>query len=40
MRSDDVTLLDIAKSARLIVGFIQGMCKEAFLEDIIYGTLL
>lgn len=34
MRRDDVTLLDIAKSARLILVFIQGMGKEAFLEDI------
>jgi uncharacterized protein with HEPN domain len=34
MLRDDVTLLDIAKSARLILVFIQGMGKEAFLEDV------
>jgi uncharacterized protein with HEPN domain len=34
MQRDKVTLLDIAKSARLAVMFIQGVTKEAFLDDL------
>lgn len=34
MRRDDVTLLDIAKAARLVSSFIAGITKEAFLDDI------
>lgn len=33
MRRDEATLLDIAKAARLALGFIQGLGKEAFLGD-------
>jgi uncharacterized protein with HEPN domain len=33
MRQDDATLLDIAKAARLIQEFIEGVTKEAFLDD-------
>jgi uncharacterized protein with HEPN domain len=33
MRQDEATLLDIAKAARLIQAFIEGMAKEAFLDD-------
>jgi len=33
MRQDDVTLLDIAKAARLIQVFIGGMAKEGFFDD-------
>jgi uncharacterized protein with HEPN domain len=33
MRKDDATLLDIAKAARLIQAFIEGVTKEAFLDD-------
>ncbi|MBM3130182.1 MAG: DUF86 domain-containing protein [Chloroflexi bacterium] len=34
MQRDDATLLDIAKAARLVSSFIQGMTKESFLDDI------
>ena len=34
MQRDQVTLLDIAKSARLVATFIQDVAKEAFLEDL------
>ncbi len=34
MQRDQVTLLDIAKSARLVATFIQDVTKEAFLEDL------
>lgn len=33
MRQDEVTLLDIAKAARLIQVFIGGMTREEFLDD-------
>ena len=33
MRQDDVTLLDMAKAARLIKVFIGGMTREEFLDD-------
>jgi len=34
MRRDEVTLLDIAKAARLVMIFVQGMTKQAFLDDL------
>jgi len=34
MRRDEVTLLDIAQAARLVIEFTQGMNKEQFLGDI------
>jgi uncharacterized protein with HEPN domain len=34
MQRDDATLLDIAKAARLVLMFIQGINKEDFLDDI------
>lgn len=34
MQRDEATLLDIAKAARLVLVFIQGMAKEAFLDDL------
>ena len=34
MRRDEATLLDMAKAARLVRVFIQGMTKEAFVEDL------
>lgn len=34
MQRDDATLLDIAKAARLVSSFIQGMTKGSFLDDI------
>ncbi|MCD6507698.1 DUF86 domain-containing protein [Candidatus Poribacteria bacterium] len=34
MRRDEVTLLDIAQAARLVIEFTQGMTKEQFFEDI------
>jgi uncharacterized protein with HEPN domain len=34
MQRDQVTLLDIAKSTRLVATFIQDVTKEAFLEDL------
>jgi uncharacterized protein with HEPN domain len=34
MNRDDATLLDIARAARLILEFKEGMDKEAFLQDI------
>ena len=34
MRRDEVTLLDIARAARLVLEFTQGMTKEEFLDDI------
>jgi len=34
MQRDKVALLDIAKSARLAVMFIQGVTKEAFFDDL------
>lgn len=34
MQRDQVTLLDIAKSAHLVATFIQDVTKEAFLEDL------
>lgn len=33
MRRDEGTLLDIAKAARAILTFMQGLQKEQFLED-------
>jgi uncharacterized protein with HEPN domain len=33
MRRDEATLLDIARAARLVLAFKQGMTKEAFLDD-------
>ena len=34
MRRDEATLLDIARAARLVGMFVEGMTKEAFLEDL------
>lgn len=34
MRQDEATLLDIAEAARLVFAFIQGMTKDAFLDDL------
>ncbi|MBC7225629.1 MAG: DUF86 domain-containing protein [Thermoflexales bacterium] len=34
MHRDEVTLLDIARAARLIMGFVADMAKENFLDDI------
>ena len=34
MSRDEATLFDIARAARLVVEFKQGMDKEAFLQDI------
>lgn len=34
MRRDEATLLDIAKAARLVMTFTQGMAKEEFLNDL------
>jgi uncharacterized protein with HEPN domain len=34
MRQDEVTLLDIAKAARLIQVFIGSIAKEDFLDDL------
>lgn len=33
MRQDEATLLDIAKAARAVLAFIQGLEKDGFLED-------
>ena len=33
MRWDETTLLDIAEAARLAADFMQGVHKEAFLDD-------
>lgn len=34
MRRDDVTLLDIERAGRLVTEFIQGISKDAFLNDV------
>lgn len=34
MQRDEATLLDIAKAARLVMTFTQGMAKEDFLNDL------
>jgi uncharacterized protein with HEPN domain len=34
MRRDDATLLDVDRAGRLILAFIQGMTKDAFLQDL------
>jgi uncharacterized protein with HEPN domain len=34
MRRDDVVVLDVEKAGRLVMTFVQGMTKDAFLEDI------
>lgn len=34
MRRDEATLLDAARAARLVEMFVEGMTKEAFLEDL------
>jgi len=34
MQRDEATLLDIAQAARLVLAFIQGMTKRAFLRDL------
>jgi len=34
MARDEATLLDIAKAGRLVSEFMQGMAKEAFLDDL------
>jgi uncharacterized protein with HEPN domain len=34
MQRDEATLLDIANAARLVLAFIWGMTKEAFLGDL------
>ena len=33
MRRDETTLLNIAEAARLVAGFVQGLSKDAFLDD-------
>ncbi|MBI3915231.1 MAG: DUF86 domain-containing protein [Chloroflexi bacterium] len=33
MRRDEVTLLDIARAARLVQEFVQGKSEEEFLDD-------
>jgi uncharacterized protein with HEPN domain len=33
MPRDEATLLDLAKAARAVLGFVQGFAKEAFLSD-------
>lgn len=34
MHRDEVTLLDIARAARLITDFITGLSREGFLDDV------
>jgi uncharacterized protein with HEPN domain len=34
MRRDGTTLLDVARAARLVIEFKEGMDKEAFLRDV------
>ena len=34
MRRDEATLLDMAKAARLVAAFTQGMNRRAFLDDL------
>ena len=34
MQQDEVTLLDVAEAARLVLAFVQGMTKDAFLDDL------
>ncbi len=34
MRRDEVTLADIAQACRSILGFIQGMDRDTFLQDL------
>jgi uncharacterized protein with HEPN domain len=34
MPRDEATLLDIAKAARLVLAFVEGMGKEEFLKDV------
>ncbi|NOX56964.1 MAG: DUF86 domain-containing protein [Planctomycetes bacterium] len=34
MAKDEVTLLDIAKAARLVIDFTRGMDRERFLNDV------
>lgn len=34
MQRDEATLFDIVTAARLVLGFIQGLGKEAFLDDL------
>jgi uncharacterized protein with HEPN domain len=34
MQRDEATLLDIARSARLVLAFIRGLTKAAFLDDL------
>jgi len=34
MQRDEVVLLDIAKAARLVLAFMQGVTKERFLDDL------
>jgi uncharacterized protein with HEPN domain len=34
MQRDEATLLDIAQAARLVLAFMQGMTKKAFLGDL------
>jgi uncharacterized protein with HEPN domain len=33
MRRDETTLINIAEAAGLVIGFVQGLSQEAFLED-------
>jgi uncharacterized protein with HEPN domain len=34
MPRDEATLLDLAKAARAVLGFVQGFTREAFLSDL------
>jgi len=34
MPRDETTLLDVAKATRLVLAFVKGMDKEAFLADL------
>jgi len=34
MQQDEAILLDIAEAARLVPAFIEGMTKDAFLDDL------
>lgn len=34
MQRDEATLLDIAKAGRLVLQFMQGLTKDAFMDDL------
>ncbi|MDE3089880.1 MAG: DUF86 domain-containing protein [Chloroflexota bacterium] len=34
MQRDEATLLDIAKAGRLVLQFMRGMTKDAFMDDL------